>query len=85
MAIAALLYVSLRLRKYASMAINGSTHRLRIYASIVINQLKLVGLLLLFANATKSTHKSTHGTTCGVNQETYISNHMTYVFSPFIW
>ena len=27
----------------------------------------------------KSTHKSTHSTTCGVNQETYISKHLTYI------
>ena len=29
----------------------------------------------------KSTHKSTNGTTCGVNQETYISiRHVVYLF-----
>ena len=37
--IAPLFYARLGLRKYASIAINGSTRGLRIYASIAINRL----------------------------------------------
>ena len=39
--IAPLFYARLGLRKYASIAINGSTRGLHIYASIAINRLKL--------------------------------------------